>query len=471
MHEIRGKIEKVIYTNNSYNGRMDVMAMINCPECGKEISDKANMCPNCGYQVKGAKKKLSVKGIGIIVIAILFVFFCLLFALSNRLSDTEQADVDRVITAITNIGEVKAESDSKIVEAEKMYDELSKKCQRHVENRKELLEARDTYNNLKAEETMKLISQIGEVTLSSQEIIAKANNAYDALSNEQKKLVNNSEDLLSAADQLSDLKIDAAETKISAIGTIMLDSENKIKDAREAYDALSDEEKAKVVKYTDLINAEAEYEKLSIVNCISLINAIGTVSLNSKGQIDEAKRAYDSLSNESKSKITNYSTLKNADQKYMRLVKEEEDRKKTINPGDSFKTSNWEVIYKKTNITAKILPNSTSGYYMYYYADDDETFIDIVLQIKNVNTDILGIEDMIGNCEVEYDGNTLTKNYSLYTSSGSHIDRVYMWDGLDALDSTTLHIAITMPRELQTNEKSVSVRLTIAGEEKMIHVR
>lgn len=447
------------------------MAMINCPECGKEISDKANMCPNCGYQVKGAKKKLSIKGIGIIVIAILFIFFCLFFALANRLSDTEQADVDRVINAITNIGEVKAESDSKIVEAEKMYDELSKKCQRHVENRKELLEARDTYDNLKAEETMKLISQIGEVTLSSQEIIAKANNAYDALSNGQKKLVNNSEDLLSAVDQLSDLKIDDTETKISAIGTVMLDSENKIKDAREAYDALSDEEKAKVVKYTDLTNAEADYEKLSIDNCISLINAIGTVSLNSKGKIDEAKKVYDSLSNESKSKITNYSTLTNADQKYMRLVKEEEDRKKTLNPGDSFKTSNWEVIYKKTNITAKILPNSTSGYYMYYYADDDETFIDIVLQIKNVNTDILGIEDMIGNCEVEYDGNTLTKNYSLYTSSGSHIDRVYMWDGLDALDSTTLHIAITMPRELQTNEKSVSVRLTIAGEEKIIHVR
>lgn len=31
------------------------MALINCPECGKEISDKANMCPNCGNPV--AKKK------------------------------------------------------------------------------------------------------------------------------------------------------------------------------------------------------------------------------------------------------------------------------------------------------------------------------------------------------------------------------------------------------------------------------
>lgn len=27
------------------------MAMINCPECGKEISDQANNCPNCGYVI------------------------------------------------------------------------------------------------------------------------------------------------------------------------------------------------------------------------------------------------------------------------------------------------------------------------------------------------------------------------------------------------------------------------------------
>ena len=24
------------------------MAMINCPECGKQVSDKAASCPNCG---------------------------------------------------------------------------------------------------------------------------------------------------------------------------------------------------------------------------------------------------------------------------------------------------------------------------------------------------------------------------------------------------------------------------------------
>lgn len=28
------------------------MALIKCPECGKEISDKAGECPNCGYPLE-----------------------------------------------------------------------------------------------------------------------------------------------------------------------------------------------------------------------------------------------------------------------------------------------------------------------------------------------------------------------------------------------------------------------------------
>ena len=32
------------------------MALIRCPECGKEISDKAEACPNCGYPIVGLGK-------------------------------------------------------------------------------------------------------------------------------------------------------------------------------------------------------------------------------------------------------------------------------------------------------------------------------------------------------------------------------------------------------------------------------
>lgn len=31
------------------------MALIKCPECGKEISDKASSCPSCGYPINNTE--------------------------------------------------------------------------------------------------------------------------------------------------------------------------------------------------------------------------------------------------------------------------------------------------------------------------------------------------------------------------------------------------------------------------------
>lgn len=37
------------------------MALIKCPECGKEISDKATLCPNCGYPISQISEDMSGK--------------------------------------------------------------------------------------------------------------------------------------------------------------------------------------------------------------------------------------------------------------------------------------------------------------------------------------------------------------------------------------------------------------------------
>lgn len=37
------------------------MALINCPECSKEISDKATSCPQCGYPISKPEEKVPLR--------------------------------------------------------------------------------------------------------------------------------------------------------------------------------------------------------------------------------------------------------------------------------------------------------------------------------------------------------------------------------------------------------------------------
>lgn len=50
-----------------------IMALIKCPECGKEISDKSKKCVHCGYVIKSRKPVV----IGILIILVIVVMLLL----------------------------------------------------------------------------------------------------------------------------------------------------------------------------------------------------------------------------------------------------------------------------------------------------------------------------------------------------------------------------------------------------------
>ena len=63
------------------------MALIKCNECGKEISDTLNTCPNCGIEIKTKKsvvkdnnnnKRFDILEIGIIIVLSLFTLSMLI---------------------------------------------------------------------------------------------------------------------------------------------------------------------------------------------------------------------------------------------------------------------------------------------------------------------------------------------------------------------------------------------------------
>lgn len=108
------------------------MVLINCPECGKQISDQAKACPNCGFKIKRKmtqeEKKKVLKTCGIIFgIVVLLAglgvggffsykyYFAPLQVYKEANAYAESANYDEAIRAYTEVIDFK-DSESKIVE-------------------------------------------------------------------------------------------------------------------------------------------------------------------------------------------------------------------------------------------------------------------------------------------------------------------------------------------------------------------
>ena len=200
-------------------------------------------------------------------------------------------------------------------------------------------------NQAVADSVIALIDSIGTVTLDSKTAIEAARTAYDALTAEQKALVTNYETLTNAETALKALQ-DAADKatadkaaadpvieQINAIGTVTLDSKTTIEAARAAYNALTADQKALVTNYETLTNAEtalkalqdaankAAADKAAADAVTEKIAAIGTVTKDSKTAIESARAAYDALTAEQKTLVTNYETLTAAEKALANLNK------------------------------------------------------------------------------------------------------------------------------------------------------
>ena len=124
-------------------------------------------------------------------------------------------------------------------------------------------------------------------------------------------------------------KAQQVQDQIAAIDTVTLDSENDIKAARTAYDALTDAQKALVNNLSVLTDAEEKLEQLKKEKAdqdaadavIDKIQAVETaVASGDKAAIRQAIRAartaYNRLTSAQKKLVTNYSVLTEAEKAY-----------------------------------------------------------------------------------------------------------------------------------------------------------
>lgn len=122
----------------------------------------------------------------------------------------------------------------------------------------------------------------------------------------------------------------AAENAVKAVGNVTLDSASAIEQAEKAISALSDEEKKKFKSGAEFEEIKKQYNKLTEEEKVKLavekINLIGDVTLESATAIDEADKAYQSISEEFRAEVTNVNELNNAKSSLRKLRTEEKDR-------------------------------------------------------------------------------------------------------------------------------------------------
>ena len=246
-------------------------------------------------------------------------------------SEADEADkkaASAVDELINKLEPVTIDKKDAILQARKAYDTLTKKQQSLVAHPEYLNRAEQTYDKLKAQEVSAEISAIltGTITLNSKDAIYKAQQLYDALTDNQKKLVTNYKQLQNAKAMYQNLILASPVIElIKNIGEVTLEKGGAITRAIEAYNALTAEQQELVSNYSVLEEAYQNYSDLLAAHQVSTkISQIGVVTKESGSLLEQIRNAYNSLSDRQKSLVENYSDLEKAESAYQGLNKSDE---------------------------------------------------------------------------------------------------------------------------------------------------
>ena len=234
-----------------------------------------------------------------------------------------------------------------------------------------------------------------QVTLEDKDTIINLYQKYQNLTDDQKQYVtaeqtqkltdayNKIQELIKAQEE-NQKAADAVSEKINGIGEVTLDSEQAITDARTAYNDLTDDQKALVSSETlkKLDDAEKRLTELKEEQRLNqeaadhvsgLINALPeNITLENKSAVEEAKQAYDNLTEVQKALVSDITVQK------LNVAKAEIERLEKI---ESDRAAAQTVIDKITALPGQIT------------LDDEQAIIDAETALNALTADQKGYVD------------------------------------------------------------------------------
>lgn len=200
--------------------------------------------------------------------------------------------VPDAMEAIDDIGEITPDSGDVLADVEALLEEMSDRQLKKVENLEDYEQAQEQYDELTEllEDTQQAINAIGEVTPDSSSRIRKARRLYNSLEKaDWDKYVAEVYPVLTAAEEVFaeyEALMQDARSAIEAVGEVKLNSETKLKAAREAWEKV---EEAGLAEYfadetAALEEMESTFRELEQLHLQELV-----VNNMEKGDVDGAK--------------------------------------------------------------------------------------------------------------------------------------------------------------------------------------
>ena len=306
-----------------------------CEHCGEELNDDLKFCPICGTPVENHQSENEIENddtfqsnapnskkkviLLISVVAVLAVIICVvLFVVRPQM---EAASRER-------------QSQEQVDQVIQLIDELSEE----------------------------------EITVDSEAELKSIQNQYNELTDEQKALVTNYQELEEAFASLQTAKdeqknMEAAERVINLINSldekeITVDSEADINAVQLEYDALSPEQKELVSNYSKLEQAhmdlqiaknqaDVQAKANQVVQAIEQINEAGLTAEDTS--VESIRAQYNALSEEGKALVTNLDKLERCEQTVSQKRQEQEEAENSAQSG-STQAEKWLELYNNAPI-------------------------------------------------------------------------------------------------------------------------
>lgn len=133
-------------------------------------------------------------------------------------------------------------------------------------------------------------------------------------------------------------------------------------------------------------------------------------------------------------------------------------------------TDNCEFYIEYSRVTTIVEPPNPGQFYSYYESDDDESFVDVCIAYKNLKNKAVGADKVV-SATLTYDNRYEYSGYAIIEEDDRGDFTYASITSISPLTTEYIHYLFRVPLEVQRNNKSIDVELTIGGEKFSFKVR